>query len=184
MGDGVSGGLGWGAQTLGHQPGLLHVSPGAVENASSLLTYDSQLLVNNFLYGPKHDPTFRPLFPDEITPNSSQTTEVAKLCGDNHFCSFDVAATGSLSVGNATRMAYQLHQRRVQSLQSGEGGGGHRRGGGHFVLGRGPPGGQWLKPVVCVLPRPSGVLRLAGPAPQWAQGWHQVPGGLHHPLPL
>ncbi|XP_023502485.2 sushi domain-containing protein 2 [Equus caballus] len=90
----------------------------AVENASSLLTYDSQLLVNNFLYGPKHDPTFRPLFPDEITPNSSQTTEVAKLCGDNHFCSFDVAATGSLSVGNATRMAYQLHQRRVQSLQS------------------------------------------------------------------
>nr|XP_008534719.1 PREDICTED: sushi domain-containing protein 2 [Equus przewalskii] len=133
----------------------------AVENASSLLTYDSQLLVNNFLYGPKHDPTFRPLFPDEITPNSSQTTEVAKLCGDNHFCSFDVAATGSLSVGNATRMAYQLHQRRVQSLQSGEGGGGHRRGGGHLVLGRGPPGGQWLKPVVCVLPLLGGPHRSA-----------------------
>ncbi|XP_004443153.1 PREDICTED: sushi domain-containing protein 2 [Ceratotherium simum simum] len=90
----------------------------AVENASSLLTYDSLLLVKDFLYGPKHDPTFQPLFPDETTPNSSHATEVAELCGDNHFCSYDVAATGSLSVGNATRTAYQLHQSRVQSLQS------------------------------------------------------------------
>ncbi|XP_066116109.1 sushi domain-containing protein 2 [Saccopteryx bilineata] len=89
----------------------------AVENATSLLTYDSRLLVNNFLYGPKHDPTFQPLFPEEITPSPGQETEAAKLCGDNHFCSFDVAATGSLSVGNATRMAYQLHQHRVQSLK-------------------------------------------------------------------
>lgn len=89
----------------------------AVENASSLLTYDSRLLVNNFLYRPKHDPTFQPLFPEEVTPSPSQVTEAAKLCGDNHFCSFDVAATGNLSVGNATRLAYQLHQHRVQSLQ-------------------------------------------------------------------
>nr|KAF6468060.1 sushi domain containing 2 [Rousettus aegyptiacus] len=89
----------------------------AVENASSLFTYDSRLLVNNFLYRPKHDPTFQPLFPEEITPSPSQVIEAAELCGDNHFCSFDVAATGSLSVGNATRLAYQLHQHRVQSLQ-------------------------------------------------------------------
>ncbi|XP_036132817.1 sushi domain-containing protein 2 [Molossus molossus] len=89
----------------------------AVENASSLLTYDSPFLVNNFLYRPKHDPTFQPLFPEETTPSPSQATEAAKLCGDNHFCSFDVLATGSLSVANATREAYQLHQRRVQNLK-------------------------------------------------------------------
>ncbi|XP_019520929.1 PREDICTED: sushi domain-containing protein 2 [Hipposideros armiger] len=89
----------------------------AVKNASSLFTYDSRLLVNKFLYGPKHDPTFQPLFPEETTPSPSLETEAAKLCGDNHFCSFDVAATGSLSVGNATRVAHQLHQHRMQNLQ-------------------------------------------------------------------
>lgn len=89
----------------------------AVKNASSLLTYDSRFLVNKFLYGPKHDPTFQPLFPEEITLNPNQEAEVAKLCGDNHFCSFDVVATGSLSVGNATRLAHESHRYRMQSLQ-------------------------------------------------------------------
>uniref|UniRef100_A0A2I3GT35 Sushi domain containing 2 n=1 Tax=Nomascus leucogenys TaxID=61853 RepID=A0A2I3GT35_NOMLE len=90
---------------------------GAVHNASSLLTYDSWFLVHNFLYQPKHDPTFEPLFPGETTINPSLAQEAAKLCGDDHFCNFDVAATGSLSMGNATRVAHQLHQRRMQSLQ-------------------------------------------------------------------
>lgn len=113
----------WGGapQTFSHQQSLLHVSPGAVKNASSLLTYDSRFLVNKFLYGPKHDPTFQPLFPEEITLNPNQEAEVAKLCGDNHFCSFDVVATGSLSVGNATRLAHESHRYRMQSLQPGEG---------------------------------------------------------------
>ncbi|XP_030770620.1 sushi domain-containing protein 2 isoform X2 [Rhinopithecus roxellana] len=90
---------------------------GAVHNASSLLTYDSWFLVHNFLYQPKHDPTFEPLFASETTLNPSQAQEAAKLCGDDHFCNFDVAATGSLSTGNATRVAHQLHQRRMRSLQ-------------------------------------------------------------------
>ena len=96
--------------------------PGTVHNASSLLTYDSRFLVHNFLYQPKHDPTFEPLFPSETTLNPSLAQEAAKLCGDDHFCNFDVAATGSLSTGTATRVAHQLHQRRMQSLQPGEGG--------------------------------------------------------------
>ncbi|XP_008067298.1 sushi domain-containing protein 2 [Carlito syrichta] len=89
----------------------------AVHNASSLLTYDSWFLVHNFLYQPKHDPTFEPLFPGETTLSPSQAQEAAKLCGDDHFCNFDVMATGSLSMGNTTRVAHQLHQHRVQSLQ-------------------------------------------------------------------
>lgn len=153
--------------TMGHQPGQLHVSAGAVENASSLFTYDSRLLVNNFLYRPKHDPTFQPLFPEEITPSPSQVIEAAELCGDNHFCSFDVAATGSLSVGNATRLAYQLHQHRVQSLQPGKG---CRRvplqGGRHFTLGHGLPGWQLRRPV-------AQGCQLCSILPQWclAAGW-------------
>ncbi|XP_027949983.1 sushi domain-containing protein 2 [Eumetopias jubatus] len=89
----------------------------AVENASSLLTYDSWFLVNNFLYQSKHDYSFQPLFPEETVPDPSQAAEAAELCGDNDFCMFDVMATGNLSVGNATRMAHQWHQHRVQSLQ-------------------------------------------------------------------
>ncbi|XP_012579147.1 PREDICTED: sushi domain-containing protein 2 [Condylura cristata] len=89
----------------------------AVKNTSSLLTYDSVDLVQAFLYGPKHDPTFKPLFPEEISLNPGQGTEVTKLCGDDYFCSFDAVATGSLDVGNATRMAHQWHQWLVQSLQ-------------------------------------------------------------------
>ncbi|KAM5237766.1 sushi domain-containing protein 2 [Ctenodactylus gundi] len=89
----------------------------AVHNASSLFTYDSWSLVYDFLYRPKHDPAFTPLFLDEVTLSGSQVEEAIRVCGDDHFCNFDVAATGSLSVGNATRMAYQLHQHRLQSLQ-------------------------------------------------------------------
>lgn len=89
----------------------------AVENASSLLTYDSQYLVKTFLHGPKHDPSFQPLFPEETTPNPGLAAEAAKLCGDDHFCTFDVLASGSLNVGNATRAAHQQHWRLSDSLQ-------------------------------------------------------------------
>lgn len=102
-------------------PGMQPVSTGAVHNTSSLFTYDSWFLINNFLYQPKHDPTFEPLFPDKTTLSPSQAEEAAKLCGNDAFCNFDVAATGSLSVGNATLVAHQLHQQRIQRLQPGEG---------------------------------------------------------------
>ncbi|XP_057603221.1 sushi domain-containing protein 2 isoform X4 [Hippopotamus amphibius kiboko] len=90
---------------------------GAVENASSLLTYDSKSLVDSFLLGPKHDPSFLPLFPEETASGPSLESEVAELCGDDSFCRFDVAATGSLSVGNATRLLHRRHLRHAQSLQ-------------------------------------------------------------------
>ncbi|KAI5133217.1 sushi domain-containing protein 2 isoform X1 [Manis pentadactyla] len=89
----------------------------AVKNDSSLLTYDSPFLVNNFLYLPKHDSNFQPLFPEEATLSPSQAAEVAKLCGEDRFCSFDVAATGHLSMGNATKVAHQQHLRHLHSLQ-------------------------------------------------------------------
>lgn len=115
-----------------------------MRNASSLLTYDSRFLVNNFLYGPKHDPTFQPLFPEDapLGPGAPE------LCDGDPFCSFDVAATGSLSVGNATRAAHQLHQRHLQSLQPGEAGG---RAGGAPREGRGGArGGSRGSPAPCL----------------------------------
>lgn len=112
-----------------------------MQNASSLLTYDSKFLVENFKDRPKHDPNFLPLFPEESSASPSQASAAADLCGDDMFCRFDVAATGSLSVGNASRVAHRQHLLRVQSLQPGEGDAGRRgRGGGHLALGHGPPG--------------------------------------------
>ncbi|XP_006901490.1 PREDICTED: sushi domain-containing protein 2 [Elephantulus edwardii] len=89
----------------------------AVHNESSLFTYDSRFLVNNFLFRPKHDPSFQPLFPDQIPATSQLAREASALCGGDPFCSFDVVATGNLSVGSATKAAHQLHLHRVQSLQ-------------------------------------------------------------------
>ncbi|XP_077016312.1 sushi domain-containing protein 2 isoform X2 [Tamandua tetradactyla] len=89
----------------------------AVPNTSSLLTYDSRFLLNNFLFRPKHDPTFQPLFPGEAALDAGLEAEATALCGDNPFCIFDVAATGSLSTGNSTLAAHRLHQQRAASLQ-------------------------------------------------------------------
>lgn len=100
---------------------LTPVSSGAVSNASSLFTYDSRPLVNQFLIGPKHDPNFKPLFPDETTLSPSQAEDLARLCESDHFCVLDVISTGDPSVGNATRIAHQLHQNRLKSLQPGRG---------------------------------------------------------------
>lgn len=167
------------------------VFPGAVQNASSLLTYDSKFLVENFKERPKHDPTFLPLFPEESSASPSQASAAADLCGDDSFCKFDVAATGSLSVGNASRVAHMQHQLRVQSLQPGERGG---AGGKARARGRAPGAGTRPPRLVAAgassgpmsAPRPytSGVLRLAGPACQRTQAGREVPGGLHRPLPL
>lgn len=89
----------------------------AVSNTSSLFTYDSWPLVNQFVNRPKHDPNFKPLFPDETTLSPSQAEDLARLCESDHFCVLDVISTGDPSVGNATRLAHQLHQHRLKSLQ-------------------------------------------------------------------
>lgn len=88
-----------------------------VPSSSSLFTYDSQFLVDKFLNQPKHDPNFKPLFPNEITLSPSQSEEMDRLCERDRFCTLDVISTGDPSVGNATRAAHQLHQQRLKSLQ-------------------------------------------------------------------
>ncbi|XP_074055792.1 sushi domain-containing protein 2 isoform X2 [Macrotis lagotis] len=84
----------------------------AIQNDSSLFTYDSPFLVDNYLQRPKHDPTFLPVF----SPGSV-TSQVANLCGSDLFCQFDALITGSLDVGNATKVANERHQQLLQSLQ-------------------------------------------------------------------
>ena len=137
-------------------------------NASSLLTYDSTFLVENFKHRPKHDPTFLPLFPEESSASPSQASAAADLCGDDTFCRFDVAATGSLSVGNASRVAHRQHLLRVQSLQPGEGdGGGAGEGEGTWRWDTAPQAGDSERraQVGCLGPTPSPVVSCGWLAP-------------------
>lgn len=170
------GGLGGGAgspQTLPPaRPAAIF--PGAVQNASSLLTYDSKFLVENFKEQPKHDPTFLPLFPEESPTSPSQASAAADLCGDDSFCTFDVAATGSLSVGNASRVAHMQHLLRVRSLQPGKGDG---EGWGAGEARARAPGAGTRPPRLVTA---GGELRsdvCAPPPPQWCPvaGWPRLP---------
>lgn len=162
------------------------VSPGAVSNTSSLFTYDSRLLVYQFENGPKHNPNFKPLFPDETTLSPSQTEDVAKLCEGDHFCILDVMSTGSSSVGNATRIAHQLHQHRLKSLQPGRGWEGTQGVDLSDHLAHPPSrsvaGSSGLSSVLC--PYPSGILWLATRTCERAQGRLEIPGRIRCPIQL
>ncbi|CAI9588401.1 unnamed protein product [Staurois parvus] len=88
---------------------------GQVTSDSSLFTYDSKFLLDN--YQVKHDPDFLPTFSVLEDPNDPFTQEVIKMCGNDYFCKFDALTTRSLWVGNATKLTHDNHQKLVQVLQ-------------------------------------------------------------------
>lgn len=143
------------------------VSPGTVPSSSSLFTYDSQFLVDKFLNQPKHDPNFKPLFPNEITLSPSQAEEMDRLCERDHFCTLDMISTGDPSVGNATRAAHQLHQQRLKSLQPGR----EREGGAQgWTLRAAEP---------CSVASSSGLSSVLCPIPVVSCGWLPPPSNGH-----
>ncbi|KAM4708698.1 sushi domain-containing protein 2 isoform 2-T3 [Discoglossus pictus] len=87
----------------------------AITNDTSLFTYDSESLINNFQV--KHNPDFVPIFRVQEDPNDPIKEEMEKLCGSDFFCRFDVLTTRDLNVGNATKISHQSHNLLVQSLQ-------------------------------------------------------------------
>ncbi|KAG8597924.1 hypothetical protein GDO81_002432 [Engystomops pustulosus] len=87
----------------------------AVTNDSSLFTYDSKWLIEN--YEEKHDPTFLPIFSVEEDPNDPLTENMKKICANDSFCRFDVLTTKDLNVGIETLMSHNKHKSLVQSLQ-------------------------------------------------------------------
>lgn len=91
--------------------------PGAVTSDSSLFTYDSQWLIQN--YQEKHDSNFLPTFSVQEDPNDPFTENMKKLCGNDSFCRFDVLTTRDLEVGIATLTSHNNYKNLVQSLQPG-----------------------------------------------------------------
>ncbi|XP_066834877.1 sushi domain-containing protein 2 isoform X3 [Anser cygnoides] len=89
----------------------------AVENGTSLFTYDTEFLLNNFFYGEKHNTSFLPVFFPYEDPADPLVKEMVLVCESDPFCRFDVLTTRSLQVGNFTRLSHQNHKQLVENLK-------------------------------------------------------------------
>ncbi|XP_069789027.1 sushi domain-containing protein 2 isoform X2 [Narcine bancroftii] len=89
----------------------------AIENKSSLFTYDSQFLLDNYWHAPKHDADFTPVFHVSDNPADPLHAEMTALCQGNEFCRFDTLVTKNLQMGNATKLSYENYRMLVESLE-------------------------------------------------------------------
>eukprot|EP00076_Gallus_gallus_P045854 XP_025011392.1 sushi domain-containing protein 2 isoform X2 [Gallus gallus] len=89
----------------------------AVENGTSLFTYDTETLLNDYFYGEKHNASFLPVFHPQEDPADPLVEEMVSLCDSDPFCRFDVLTTRSLQAGNFTRLSHQNHKQLVESLE-------------------------------------------------------------------
>lgn len=96
------------------------VSQGAIENGTSLFTYDTKLLLDSFFYGDKHNASFLPVFSPHEDPADPLLKEMVSHCGSDPFCRFDVLTTRNLQVGNSTRLSHQNHKLLVEHLEPGD----------------------------------------------------------------
>ncbi|XP_030210701.1 sushi domain-containing protein 2 [Gadus morhua] len=91
----------------------------AIANESSLLTYDSDYLLDTYFYAPRHDPSFIPAFsiPDnEHDPLKEQASKICSGDGDA-YCRYDVLVGRSPALGNATKISYLSHLALVDDLK-------------------------------------------------------------------
>ncbi|XP_063003497.1 sushi domain-containing protein 2 isoform X2 [Elgaria multicarinata webbii] len=89
----------------------------AIINGTSLFTYDTQYLLQHFFYGPKHDPSFVPVFSPSEDPTDPLVKQMAVLCQSDSFCRFDVLTTRDLAVGNSTKVSHQSYRHLKESLR-------------------------------------------------------------------
>lgn len=64
---------------------------GAVSNASTLFTYDSEYLLDTYYYGSKHDASFVPVFSVPDSPDDPLANEASEICSGegSQFCRYD-----------------------------------------------------------------------------------------------
>ncbi|XP_017543667.1 sushi domain-containing protein 2 isoform X1 [Pygocentrus nattereri] len=91
----------------------------AVSNESSLFTYDSQLLLNEYHFGPKHDPSFIPSFSVTEDPSDTLLEPTLRMCSGvgAEFCKYDALISRSLELGNSTLLTQRSHAATMQDLQ-------------------------------------------------------------------
>ncbi|XP_071301397.1 sushi domain-containing protein 2 isoform X2 [Agelaius tricolor] len=89
----------------------------AIENGTSLFTYDTEFLLDSFFYGDKHNASFLPVFSPHEDPADPLLEEMVSRCGSDPFCRFDVLTTRNLQVGSSTRLSHQNHKLLVEHLE-------------------------------------------------------------------
>ncbi|CAJ1069461.1 sushi domain-containing protein 2 [Xyrichtys novacula] len=90
-----------------------------ISKASSLFTYDSKYLLDNYYFPPSLDPAFVPAFSLPERPDDPLVADMLMMCfGEGaEFCKYDTLTTRSLAVGNATLRVYQNYQARMEALE-------------------------------------------------------------------
>lgn len=65
--------------------------PGAISNTSSLFTYDTTYLIDNYQNAPKHDTSFVPVFSVPENPGDPLLNQATQICsGDgSQFCKYE-----------------------------------------------------------------------------------------------
>uniref|UniRef100_A0A8C2I1W8 Sushi domain containing 2 n=1 Tax=Cyprinus carpio TaxID=7962 RepID=A0A8C2I1W8_CYPCA len=91
----------------------------AITNETSLFTYDSTFLLNEYYYAPKHDPSFIPNFSVTEDPEDPLLEPALILCAGEgaSFCKYDTLSMRSLEQGNATLLAFQSHTSTKKALE-------------------------------------------------------------------
>uniref|UniRef100_A0A8C1T0R1 Sushi domain containing 2 n=1 Tax=Cyprinus carpio TaxID=7962 RepID=A0A8C1T0R1_CYPCA len=91
----------------------------AITNETSLFTYDSTFLLNEYYYAPKHDPSFIPNFSVTEDPEDPLLEPALSLCAGEgaSFCKYDTLSMRSLEQGNATLLAFRSHTSTKKALE-------------------------------------------------------------------
>lgn len=91
----------------------------AITNETSLFTYDSTYLLNEYYYAPRHDPSFIPNFSVTEDPEDPLLEPALNLCAGEgaSFCKYDALSMRSLEQGNATLLAYRGHTSTKRALE-------------------------------------------------------------------
>ncbi|XP_020492257.2 sushi domain-containing protein 2 [Labrus bergylta] len=90
-----------------------------ISKNSSLFTYDTKYLLDNYYSSPSHDPAFVPAFCLPESPDDPLVADMLKMCSGEgaEFCKYDTLISQSLTMGNATLRAYQNYQVLMEALQ-------------------------------------------------------------------
>uniref|UniRef100_A0A3P8SW11 Sushi domain containing 2 n=1 Tax=Amphiprion percula TaxID=161767 RepID=A0A3P8SW11_AMPPE len=91
----------------------------AVLNKSALFTYDSDYLLNEYKFVPRHDDTFIPQFTVPENPDDPLANLTAEICSGegSQFCRYDILVGRSPQMGNATRVSFQSHVTLMNDLK-------------------------------------------------------------------
>lgn len=100
---------------------FIFVFEGKISKMSSLFTYDSTSLLENYNSPPVDRPAFVPAFSLPENPDDPLVTNTLTMCSGEgvQFCKYDTLSTRSLAVGNSTLRAFHNHLALVKGLEPG-----------------------------------------------------------------